>query len=128
MRMPKIRALYVLAEGALPLIYGPDEQREIAEWAEIYAPPQTRESIARNPRLLAEAESFLSGWGTPVLNADLLQAAPRLKAFFYGAGATSGLIGPEAWERGIVVTSASSANAAPMSSRCTRPGCLKPSA
>ncbi len=112
--MQKLKALYILAEGAFPLIYGPDEQRDIAHCVEIYAPPQTRDSIARHPALLHDAEAIFSGWGAPVLDANLLQAAPHLKAFFYGAGATSGLIGPEVWERGIVVTSASSANAVPV--------------
>ncbi|MCW3099266.1 MAG: glycerate dehydrogenase [Chthonomonadaceae bacterium] len=112
--MAKLRALYILAEGALSLIYGPNEQRDIVAWADIYAPPQTRETIAQNPDLLRDAEAIFSGWGAPVLDTAFLNAAPDLKAFFYGAGATSGLIGPEAWERGIVVTSASRANAVPV--------------
>ena len=112
--MAKIKAIYILAEGALPLIYGPDERCAIAEWADIDAPPQTRESIARHPELLHDVDAIFSGWGAPTLDANLLKAAPNLKALFYGAGATSGLISAEAWERGIVVTSASSANAVPV--------------
>lgn len=108
--MKKIRALYILAEGARSLVYGQEEQRAIAEWAELTAPPQTRESIARNPAPLRAVEAIFSNWGAPVLNAALLRAAPDLKAFFYEAG----LIGPEAWERGLVVTSASCANAVPV--------------
>ena len=112
--MAKIKAIYILAERALSRIYGPDEQRAIAEWADFDAPPQTRESIVYYPELLHDAEAIFSGWGAPILDAKLLKAAPNLKAFFYGAGATSGLIRAEAWERGIVVTSASSANAVPV--------------
>ncbi len=60
------------------------------------------------------AEAIFSGWGAPVLSRSFLNVAPNLKAFFYGAGATSGLIAAEVWERGIVVTSASRANAVPV--------------
>src|SRR5258707_1000501 len=110
-RIGKMKGLYVLASEAAAQIYGPEERQDIAEWVDIYAPLQTRESIQKNPEILAEAEVIFSGWGTPVLDHAFLSAAPHLKAFFYGAGATGGLIPPEAWARGIVVTTASSANA-----------------
>jgi len=112
--MDRRKGLYVLGAWAFEKIYGPDEQRDIAELVDIYAPPQTPQSVQSDPSLLAEAEVIFSGWGGPKIDRAFLEAAPRLKAYFYGAGATGGMIYPEAWERGIQVTSAASANAIPV--------------
>jgi phosphoglycerate dehydrogenase-like enzyme len=110
----KPKALYILDAGAFEKIYGLSEQAEIAELTEIYAPQQNRHVVAENPALLADAEIIFTGWGAPKLDNALLTAAPRLKAFFYGAGATGGTVAPEAYARGIVVTSAAWANAVPV--------------
>lgn len=112
--MERRKGLYVLGVWPFERIYGPDERRDIAEIVDIYAPPQTPQSVQENPAILADAEVILSGWGGPRLDAGFLAAAPRLKAFFYGAGATSGMLFPEVWERGIQVTSAAAANAVPV--------------
>jgi phosphoglycerate dehydrogenase-like enzyme len=96
------------------MIYGPEAQREIAEHVDIYAPKQTRQSIKENPALLQEVEVIFSSWGAPILDPEFLAAAPRLRALFYGAGATGGMIHPEAFERGIVVTSAAAMNGIPV--------------
>jgi phosphoglycerate dehydrogenase-like enzyme len=108
------KAVYVLSEHARELIYGPDEVADIAALLDLYAPPQTRESVKENPSVLAEAEVLLSGWGAPVIDAAFLETAPRLRAFFYGAGATGGLVHPAAFARGVVVVSAADANAVPV--------------
>ena len=89
MRKPK--GLYILDTASFGLIYGPQEQREIAELVEIYAPPQTRESIAANPELLRPAEVIFSGWGRWLFDQAFLDAAPRLRAIFYGAGGMGNL-------------------------------------
>jgi phosphoglycerate dehydrogenase-like enzyme len=96
------------------MIYGPEAQREIAEHVDIYAPKQTRQSIKENPALLQEVEVIFSSWGAPILDPEFLAAAPRLRALFYGAGATGGMVHPEAFERGIVVTSAAAINGVPV--------------
>lgn len=109
-----MKGLYLLDAGSFEQIYGPDEQRDIAELVDIYAPPQTTATAQENPAILAEADVLFSGWGGPRLDDAFLAAAPRLKAFFYGAGATGHLLTPTVWERGIRVTSAYGANAVPV--------------
>jgi phosphoglycerate dehydrogenase-like enzyme len=111
--LTKLKGLYILGP-AVEMIYGPDAQREIAEHVDIYAPKQTRQSIKEDPALLQEAEVIFSSWGAPVLDPEFLAAAPRLRALFYGAGATGGMIHPQAFERGIVVTSAAAMNGIPV--------------
>lgn len=112
--MNKIKGLYILEAASFGLIYGPDERRDIAERVDIYESPQTRESIAANRELLAPAEVVFSGWSGPRLDEEFLDAAPNLKAIFYGAGAMGYMLTPAVWERGIVVTSAITANSIPV--------------
>lgn len=109
-----MKALYVLGEYPYTVIYGPDERKDVESLVEIYAPPQTPQSLKQSPEVLREADVILSGWGGPKMDADFLAAAPNLKAFFYGAGSVKGLLTDAFWERGIVVTSAYAANAAPV--------------
>ena len=81
-----MKAIYLLGADPYSWIYGEPERQRIAQLVDIYAPPQTPDSVAENPAVLAEAEVFLSGWGCPKLTAELLDAAPNLKLVLYGAG------------------------------------------
>jgi phosphoglycerate dehydrogenase-like enzyme len=110
-----LKALYILDSGAFERIYRPPERAEIEKLVDVYAPPQTRESIDTNPAVLRDAEVILSGWGAPVLNQAFLTAAPKLRAFLYGAGSVRSIVTDAVWKRGIVVTSAWAANAVPVS-------------
>jgi phosphoglycerate dehydrogenase-like enzyme len=112
--MSKLRAIYVLNRESHGMIYGPDEQRDIAELVDVLGPPQPRNVVWENPRILAQADVILSGWGGPLLDETLLDAAPKLQAVFYGAGSMSSLITPAVWERRIVLSSALKANAVPV--------------
>ena len=112
--MSRRRGLYILDPNAFGLIYGPDEQRDIAAMVQILAPPLSAcEALAR-PDLLAEADLIFSGWQGPLLNDAFFDAAPKLKAVFYGAGSMGYILTPAVWERGIVVTTALEANAVPV--------------
>ena len=96
--MRTLKGLYILEAKSFEMIYGPQEQLEIAALADIYASPQTRESIAANPQLLAPAEVLFSGWSGPRLDEAFLDAAPNLKAVFYDAGAMGYILTPAVWE------------------------------
>lgn len=63
---------------------------------------------------LADAEVLLTGWGAPVVDGALLARAPRLRAVVHAAGTVKLHVRPEAWERGVVVSSAADANAGPV--------------
>ena len=45
----KPKTLYILNEPSFAKIYGPEEQAAIAEMCDVYAPLQTRNTIAANP-------------------------------------------------------------------------------
>ncbi|MYR96551.1 MULTISPECIES: hydroxyacid dehydrogenase [unclassified Streptomyces] len=63
---------------------------------------------------LAGAELLITCWGVPQLTAEVLAAAPRLRAVVHAAGSVKHHITPACWERGIQVTSAAGANALPV--------------
>jgi phosphoglycerate dehydrogenase-like enzyme len=68
----------------------------------------------RARRALAEAEILLTGWGCPRLDAEVLDAAPRLRAVIHAAGSVKNHLGPDFWARGILASSAADANAYPV--------------
>ncbi|MDX6313067.1 MAG: hypothetical protein QOF44_2531 [Streptomyces sp.] len=63
---------------------------------------------------LANTDVLLTGWGCPLVDRDVLDAAPRLRAIVHAAGSVKHHLTPEVWERGILVSSAVSANAFPV--------------
>ncbi|MFJ2742528.1 hydroxyacid dehydrogenase [Streptomyces sp. NPDC087440] len=63
---------------------------------------------------MAEADLLITGWGCPPVDAAALAGAPRLRAAFHAAGSVKQVFAPAVWERGIVVSSAASANAGPV--------------
>jgi phosphoglycerate dehydrogenase-like enzyme len=112
--MSKLKGLYVLAADAFGLIYPPAIREAIGRHVEMVAEPRTRQSLQENPALLEEVQVIFSGWGAPIFDETLLDAAPRLEAIFYGAGSAGYCITPAVWDRGIVVTTALYANAVPV--------------
>lgn len=111
---PLPKALFILESASVDVIYGPEERRALDELAEFHAPPQTSESISANLDLLAGTEVIFSGWGAPKLDEEFLNAAPNLRAVFYGAGSVRYFVTDEFWKRGIAITSAYAANAVPV--------------
>jgi phosphoglycerate dehydrogenase-like enzyme len=63
---------------------------------------------------LADVELLITGWSCAPITADVLAAAPRLRAVVHTAGTVRHHVTEECWERGIVVSSAAAANAVPV--------------
>ena len=63
---------------------------------------------------LERAEIVLSGWGCPPLDEELLRRAPALRAVVHAAGGVKGHVTDACWERGLRVSTAAGANAAPV--------------
>jgi phosphoglycerate dehydrogenase-like enzyme len=64
--------------------------------------------------VLAEADALVTGWGCPRIDASVLDLAPNLLLIAHAAGTVKGHVDAEAWRRGIAVTTAAEANAAPV--------------
>jgi phosphoglycerate dehydrogenase-like enzyme len=63
---------------------------------------------------LADVELLITGWGCAPITADVLAAAPRLRAVVHMAGTVRNHVTEACWERGIAVSSAAAANAVPV--------------
>ncbi|MFG2309809.1 hydroxyacid dehydrogenase [Streptomyces sp. NPDC048566] len=75
--------------------------------AEDFGDPRVRARLART-------EILITGWGCPVLDAAVLDAAPGLRAVLHAAGSVKGFGTPALWDRGVLVSSAAAANALPV--------------
>ncbi|MDQ1033761.1 phosphoglycerate dehydrogenase-like enzyme [Streptomyces sp. V3I8] len=80
------------------------------------APPPVLDDLStpRARSVLADVDLLVTGWGCPVLDAEVLRAAPRLRAVVHTAGSVRGHVTDACWERGIEVSSAAAANALPV--------------
>ncbi|MFG1813399.1 hydroxyacid dehydrogenase [Kribbella sp. NPDC049174] len=70
-----------------------------------------------DPEILAalpEVDVLLTGWGCPRISPEVLEAAPKLQAILHAAGSVKAIVAPEAFDRGIQVSSAAHANALPV--------------
>jgi phosphoglycerate dehydrogenase-like enzyme len=113
-RMRRRQAIVIIESQSLDMVFGPREIEAISRHVHFVAPPQTRESIAVNPSVLRDVELVFGGWGMPALDDELLAAAPKLSTIFYAAGAVGSWMTEAAWDRGIIVTTASEANSIPV--------------
>lgn len=65
--------------------------------------------------VLADVEVLLTGWGCPLISADVLDHAPKLRAVIHAGGTAADVVDvPEAVQRGIVLSNAGVANAIPV--------------
>ncbi len=103
-------AVYLLPENNFHLIYGPDEQRDIAARVELAAPPLDATSYSEWRGQLNHVECIFSGWGMAKMDASFFGVFPNLKVLFYGAGAVSGFVTEDAWSRGVQIVNANVAN------------------
>lgn len=61
-------------------------------------------------RLLPGSTACITSWGSPRLDAALLDSADTLELMAYGAGSVKPVVSDEMWARGIKVTSSAAAN------------------
>lgn len=113
-----LKGLLILWPQYVNVIYGEEEQRDIRKLVDIYAPPQTAESVKENPDILHDAEVIFSGWGAPTLDAGFLAHAPNLKVFLYGSGSIRGVATDAFWDRDLIICSAYGANGVPVAEYC----------
>lgn len=64
--------------------------------------------------VLAEVEILVTGWGCPMITADVLRLMPQLRVISHSAGTVKFTIDPAVYAAGIRVTHAADANAVPV--------------
>lgn len=110
---PRSRAL--MAETAFALLFDDARRARFAQLAEVTEPALISDiDDPAHAADLAETEVLITSWGAPRLDAARLERMPRLRAVLHAAGSVRELISDDVWARGIRVTSAAEANAAPV--------------
>ncbi|HEY3557569.1 MAG TPA: hydroxyacid dehydrogenase [Kribbella sp.] len=111
----KPAALVAMSAEHWPLLFPAEIRRRLDDCVLLDpAGPVERFDDPRIVNRLAEMEVLITGWGCPVVDDRVLEAAPKLRAVLHSAGSVKGHLSREVWERGIVVSSAAAANAVPV--------------
>jgi phosphoglycerate dehydrogenase-like enzyme len=107
--------VFGMLDGLIDHLFTPDQLARLEACGRVADPvPLAAWDDPRADALLAEAEVLVGHWGCPTLTAAVLDRAPRLRLFAYGAGTVKWQVTDAVFERGIVVTSAAAANAVPV--------------
>ncbi|MET9404520.1 hydroxyacid dehydrogenase [Streptomyces sp. NPDC002935] len=108
-------AMFAMTAENVTRIFPPDARDRLRDLVDIDLSLVARDFTDPGVRArLADTEILITGWGCPVLDADTLDAAPKLRAVLHAAGSVKSFATPAVWERGIVVSSAAAANALPV--------------
>ena len=112
---PPPRAVFAMDPVHLPLLFPPPLMTRLTRATDLDPALVVRDfADPAAAGALAHAEVLITGWGCPRLDADVLAAAPRLRAVLHAAGSVRSLVGDTVWERGITVSSAVTGNALPV--------------
>lgn len=104
-----------MAPALTPDLFSDAHRTRLAALAEVPDPaPLVRFDDARADALLPRAEILLTGWGSPRIDAALLDRAPQLRAVVHAAGTVKHFFDPACFGRGVRVSSAAAANAVPV--------------
>ncbi|WP_330465520.1 hydroxyacid dehydrogenase [Streptomyces longwoodensis] len=112
---PLPRAVFAMDPVHLPRLFPAPLLERLHRAADIDAAVVVRD--VADPAVapaLSGVEVLVTGWGCPRLDADVLAAAPRLRAVLHAAGSVRSLVGEALWRRGVVVSSAVTGNAVPV--------------
>ncbi len=113
--MSKPRTALAMSPAAAAAVFTPPSLAALARVCDLAPLPVLDDlTTARARGVLADVEVLVTCWGCPRLDADVLAAAPRLKAVVHAAGSVRGHVTDACWERGIQVSSAAAANALPV--------------
>ncbi|MBN8218293.1 MAG: hydroxyacid dehydrogenase [Spirochaetes bacterium] len=118
----KPRIAVLLSRGSESRVMCPDAWARLRKGFEVAT--ETPESWTPDAakRVLAGADGVITGWGTPALTADLLEAAPKLRILAHSAGSVKPVVSEAIWKRKVIVTSAASCLAYPVAEMAL--GCL----
>jgi len=112
--MTKHQGLFVMEPFWFDTIYAPQDRNQLRSRVDFpdraYSPSEIRENLD----LLKDVELLFSGWYGEVLDKKFLDAAPHLKAVFFGGGSVRRTVTDEFWKRDIALSNAASANAVPV--------------
>lgn len=106
----KPRLLVAVEDSYHSTIFSPADLSRLEKVTEIInsRPPRRADKGFLKAGVI-DAEIVLSSWGTAAFDADVIQAATRLRLICHAAGSIRPIESDALWDRGIIVTSAAAA-------------------
>lgn len=80
----------------------------------VQAAPLEEFSSPAARRILGDIDILVTGWGCPMVTAEVVRAAPKLRLIAHAAGTVKFTLDPAVYAAGIKVTHAADANAVPV--------------
>ncbi|GAA4415673.1 hydroxyacid dehydrogenase [Georgenia halophila] len=115
MGVERSEALLVMSSWAFGLQFGTEQLARLRKIVTLQEPVVLHELDSPEARSrLATADVLLTSWGAPPLTAEILNAAPRLRAVLHCAGSVRAIVTGAVHERGIAVSTAADVNAVPV--------------
>jgi phosphoglycerate dehydrogenase-like enzyme len=111
---PRLAAAFAMRPELPPRLFGPAELARIRALADIDESAPVTDFGRADPGRLARLDVLITGWGSPRIGARELGAMPRLRAIVHAGGSVKGHVSRDAWDRGLLVTTAADANALPV--------------
>lgn len=108
-----LRVTFAMAPEVRPRIFPPAVIARFEELARVGPFLTEYESDAARIALV-DTDVLVTGWGAPYVDGAVLDGAPRLQAILHSGGTIKPFVSDEVLARGIRVTSAAAANAAPV--------------
>lgn len=92
--------------GARQRVLAEKHLEQLRAWGEVVCNEAGSNAPDAIRSTIEGADIAISSWGTPSLDAGILEAAPGLKAVIHAAGTVKPIVTPELWSKGIRVSSA----------------------
>lgn len=108
----RLNAALAMRPGLASRLFGAAELERIRAVADITDP--VSDFRRADPRVLATLDILITGWGAPCIDGAALDAMRRLRAIIHAGGTVKEHVAPDAWQRGILVTTAADVNAYPV--------------
>ncbi|MFJ7625191.1 hydroxyacid dehydrogenase [Streptomyces sp. NPDC097595] len=104
-----------MADELLPRFFARAAWDRLRSLGRVLVSPTPDDHLSPQARdMLAQAEVLVTGWGTAMVDASVLDAAPRLKAVVHTAGSVKAFASPDCYDRGVAISSQASALADPV--------------
>ncbi len=110
----RLAAAFAMRPGLPARLFGPAELARIQVLADLDETATISRFQDADQGELARLQVLITGWGSPGIGPAELAAMPGLRAIIHAGGTVKGHVCREAWERGILVTTAADANALPV--------------
>lgn len=113
--MSEREILVAMPEELFTRFFTPEHLARLRALADVRLSPTPRDHRSPEAReLLSRAEILITGWGSDLLDGELMAAAPHLRAVVHSAGTVRKVVAADAYASGIRISSQTELNAAPV--------------